>query len=97
MTDHTADLNIDFEDEGLAVEPISQWILFKTRFGRHRLAMISAVILAIIIGAAIFADLLPLESPTAEFVDADGRPLVRTAPRSDFIFGTDTLGRAVLA
>ena len=97
MTDHTADLNIDFEDEGLAVEPISQWILFKTRFGRHRLAMISAVILAIIIGAAIFADLLPLESPTAEFVDADGRPLVRTAPRSDFIFGTDTLGRDVLA
>jgi ABC-type dipeptide/oligopeptide/nickel transport system permease subunit len=97
MTDQTADLNIEYEDEGLAVEPIGQWDLFKARFTRHRLAMVSAVILAIIVGAAIFADLLPLEDPTAEFVDADGRPLVRAGPRSEFVFGTDTLGRDVLA
>jgi peptide/nickel transport system permease protein len=102
MTDHTADLAIgpqdpDFEAEGLSVEPISQWDLFTGRFTRHRLAMVSAVILTIIVGAAIFADFLPLQDPTADFVDASGRPLVRVGPRSDFIFGTDTIGRDVLS
>jgi peptide/nickel transport system permease protein len=99
MTDHTADLALgaDLEAEGLSVEPISQWDLFKARFTRHRLAMISAAVLIIIVGAAIFADLLPLENPLREFKDSGGRPLIRVGPRSEFIFGTDTLGRDVLA
>ncbi|MEE8331300.1 MAG: ABC transporter permease [Acidimicrobiia bacterium] len=101
MTDHTIDRPVggpdDFEEEGLSVEPISQWDLFRARFGRHRLAMVSAFILSIIIFAAVFADVLPLSDPTVDFVDADGRPLVRAAPRADFIFGTDTIGRDVLS
>ncbi|MDH3730441.1 MAG: ABC transporter permease [Acidimicrobiia bacterium] len=100
MTDHTIQQPVggqDFEAEGLSVEPISQWDLFRARFGRHRLAMVSAFILFIIVFAAVFADVLPLADPTADFVDADGRPLVRAAPRADFIFGTDTIGRDVLS
>lgn len=100
MTDSTLDQPVGgqgFDDEGLAVEPISQWDLFRARFGRHRLAMVSAFVLFIIIFAALFADLLPLADPTVDFVDADGRPLVRAAPRADFIFGTDTIGRDVLS
>jgi peptide/nickel transport system permease protein len=97
MTDHALDPASDPDLDGLAIEPLSQWELAKTRFLRHRLAMVSTVILIIIVGSAIFADLLPLEDPTLEFVDTDGRPLVRVGPRASFIFGTDTLGRDLLA
>jgi len=34
--------------EGMAVEPVTQWDLFITRLRRHRLAMISAVILLVV-------------------------------------------------
>ncbi|NND03689.1 MAG: hypothetical protein HKN91_12975, partial [Acidimicrobiia bacterium] len=35
--------------EGMAVEPVTQWDLFITRLRRHRLAMISAVFLFIVL------------------------------------------------
>ncbi len=85
------------EAEGLAVEPITQWKLFWSRFRRHRLAMISAVILAIIVGAAVFAPLLPVRDPIQAFNDDTGRVLSNVAPSADHVFGTDTLGRDVLA
>lgn len=83
--------------EGMSVEPITQWKLFWTRFRRHRLAMISSVVLGIIVFAAIFADFLPLDDPTREFVDADGRILSNIEPSGDHPWGTDTLGRDVLS
>lgn len=83
--------------EGLSVEPITQWDLFRSRFARHRLAMIGALVLGIWVLLAIFADLLPLESPTDIQFAENGRPFVRTAPRSGFPLGTDDVGRDVLA
>ncbi len=93
------------EAEGMAVEPVTQWQLFWTRFRRHRLAMIAGFVLAVIVGAALFADLLPLRDPLEEWFDDNGRVLKEISPRFDsgvtgggaFYMGTDTLGRDVLA
>ena len=83
--------------EGLSVEPITQWDLFRTRFVRHRLAMIGALVLGMWVVLAIAADWLPLESPTDIQFSEGGRPFIRIAPRSGFPLGTDDVGRDVLA
>jgi peptide/nickel transport system permease protein len=86
------------ETEGMAVEPVTQWKLFRTRFARHRMAMLAVLVLAIIVAAAVFADFIPkLKNPFTEFEDANGRTLNLLAPRAQFPFGTDQLGRDVLA
>ncbi len=85
------------EAEGIAVEPITQWKLFWSRFRRHRLAMISALVLTIIVGSAVFAPLLPVKDPIDAFNDSTGRVLSNVEPSADHPFGTDTLGRDVLA
>ena len=83
--------------EGMAVEPVTQWRLFWTRFTHHRLAMWSALGLAIIVGGAVFADLLPLRDPIQQFSDATGRANNLLNPGGQFPFGTDRLGRDVLS
>ena len=83
--------------EGLSVEPITQWDLFRNRFLRHRLAMIGAVVLGIWVLLAILADVLPLESPTDIQFAENGRPFVRSSPRAEFPLGTDDVGRDVLS
>ncbi len=86
------------EAEGMSVEPITQWKLFWSRFRRHRLAIISASVLLVIVLAAIFAPVLPgLKDPIMEFKDSTGRVLSNVAPSTSHPFGTDTLGRDVLA
>lgn len=97
------------EVEGLSVEPITQWDLFTARLRRHRLAMMSAIFLAVVIlisfPYAFLAtcdkgvdecDLPQLWDHTQGQVDENGRRLVNIAPRADFPFGTDELGRDVL-
>jgi peptide/nickel transport system permease protein len=86
------------EAEGMAVEPVTQWKLFRTRFVRHRLAMMAAIALTLIVLLVVFADLVPgLKSPFTQFEDENGRALNLLAPRGDFLFGTDILGRDVMA
>ncbi len=85
------------EAEGLTVEPVSQWQLFRSRFIRHRLAMLAAVVLGIILLLAIFADLLPLQDPTEQLEDENGRIVNLFSPRGDYWFGTDELGQDVLS
>jgi ABC-type dipeptide/oligopeptide/nickel transport system permease subunit len=85
------------EAEGIAVEPLTQWRLFWTRFRRHRLAMIAAIVLAVIVGSALFADFLPIHDPYEDFADSTGRILSNVAPSAEHPLGTDTLGRDVLA
>lgn len=85
------------EAEGLAVEPITQWQLFKARFTRHRLAMFAAVVLGFIVLMAIFADFLPLARPTEQLEDANGRIVNLLSPRGEYWFGTDELGQDVLS
>ncbi len=98
--------------EGIAVEPITQWDLFWTRLRRHRLAMISAGFLLVIVLIALAAPLMtcaagvenqfcgkPLEhfAEQLQNPEAGGRLFVNIAPRGDFPFGTDELGRDVMA
>ena len=85
------------EAEGIAVEPVTQWKLFWTRFRRHRLAMIAGVVLVIIVGSALFADFLPIRDHIDEFTGETGRVLSNVEPSSAHPFGTDTLGRDMLA
>jgi len=100
MTDRV-DQNLEYqaldEAEGMSVEPVTQWKLFKTRFTRHRLAMAASIVLGIIVLMAVFADLLPLESPTQQLSDDDGRIVNLLSPRADYLFGTDELGQDVLS
>ncbi len=101
MTDLQTDPPVDplllsDEAEGIAVEPITQWKLFWSRFSRHRLAMASALVLFLIVAAAVLAPLLPIKDPIASFNDSTGRVLSNVEPSADHPFGTDTLGRDVL-
>ncbi len=84
------------EAEGIAVEPITQWKLFWSRFSRHRLAMASSLVLFIIVAAAVLAPLLPIKEPIRSFNDDTGRVLSNVEPSASHPFGTDTLGRDVL-
>jgi peptide/nickel transport system permease protein len=101
MTDRPSGSSVDYEAldlaEGISVEPLTQWKLFRTRFARHRLAMVSVFVLAIIVAAAVFADLLPLANPTQGISDSTGRLANLLSPRSQFWFGTDDLGRDLLS
>ena len=85
------------EVEGLTVEPVTQWQLFRTRFVRHRLAMLAAVVLGIILLLALFANFLPLQDPTEQLEDKNGRIVNLLSPRGEYWFGTDELGQDVLS
>ncbi len=85
------------EAEGLAVEPITQWHLFRARFTRHRLAMLAAAVLAVIVLLVVFADLLPLHNPTEQLEDENGRIVNLFSPRGEYWFGTDEIGQDVLS
>ena len=93
---------IDFRaldaSEGMTVEVVTQWKLFRARLGRHRLALGSALTLALIVIVVFGADLIPgIGDPITELKDSDGRALNLLAPRSGLWFGTDILARDVLA
>ncbi len=73
------------EAEGLSVEPITQWDLFRTRLRRHRLAMIAAGVLVflfiVVFGAALWESFGWIDDPAARLIDADGRTLRNIQPR----------------
>ena len=83
----------------MTVEPITQWKLFRTRFGRHRLAMLATVVLLLLVIAVLFAGTaIPgLKDPFTQFEDENGRTLNLLPPRGQFPFGTDQLGRDVMS
>lgn len=82
-----AELDAIYE-QGLQIEARSQWQLARRRFFRHKLAMVSLVVLALIFGAAIFAETIaPYEYSEQNFADAS------VGPTADHYFGTDQLGR----
>lgn len=96
--------------EGMAVEPITQWDLFIARLRRHRLAMVSTIFLfVVIIISFIIGPLLSCDKGAVEcnfpqlwdytdgLRDDNDRLLVNIAPRGEIPFGTDELGRDVLA
>lgn len=97
------------EAEGISAEPVSQWDLFRNRLKRHRLAMLSAGFLAIVISVSFLSPLVTcpkgepfcdgklLQHPDQKLPDETGRLLVNIAPRGSLPLGTDELGRDVLS
>jgi len=73
------------ETEGMAIEPITQWDMFWTRLRRHRLAMISAGVMAFLVVVVLAAPLMEsagwIDSPLERLVDDNGRTLRNIAPR----------------
>ena len=61
------------------------------RFRRHRLAMVSLVVLAVLGGAALFAPIIAPYDPDALVGPFSG------APSKEFLLGTDQIGRDVLS
>ena len=76
--------------EGLEIKPRSQWDLARARFLRHKLAMGSLVVLAIIFAAGIVAPALtPYEFDVIDLPQAELGPTLQDR----HWFGTDELGR----
>jgi peptide/nickel transport system permease protein len=75
-------------ESGLEIEVRSQWYYARKRFLRHRLAVVSLVILIIILGAGLLA---PWVAPYS-FEGYDVNSL-EAAPSLAHPFGTDLLGR----
>lgn len=76
--------------EGLEVTPVTQWQMFRRKFLRHTLAMVSVVVLAVIFGAAMNAErVAPYGFDELDLPNASQAP---TLEDSHF-FGTDRLGR----
>ena len=80
---------IAFADEG---KPLSQWLLFRRRFLRHKLAVASAIILILITIAVVFAPVFSTYEPTQQDLAN-----IRKPPNGEHWFGTDNLGRDVFS
>lgn len=77
-------------ESGLEVEVHSQWYYARKRFLRHRLAVVSLIILVLILGAGLLA---PYIAPYS-FEGYDVNSIEQGPTLSGFhIFGTDLLGR----
>jgi peptide/nickel transport system permease protein len=88
---HEAGRSLVYES-GLEVEVRSQWTYARRRFFRHRLAVISLVVLILILGAGAFA---PWVAPYSfEGYDINS---IQQAPSWHHPFGTDLLGRDYLS
>jgi peptide/nickel transport system permease protein len=94
----SSDLSLEYES-GLEVEARSQWAYVRMRFFRHRLAVVSLVVLVLIALVGVFApQLAPYgydEIPPVEtFAETQN-----LAPTLDgwHLFGTDQLGRDYLS
>ena len=77
-------------EQGLQIQARSQWQLARRRFFRHKLAMASLLVLAIIFGAAIFAEqIAPHAYQAQDFPHSSIGPTLE----HQHYFGTDQLGR----
>ena len=76
--------------EGLAIKPRSQWQLFRRRFLRHKLAMISLLLLLLICGAALMAErVAPYGYTQIDLLNRSQPPTLE----DQHYFGTDKIGR----
>ncbi len=74
----------------LSAKPLTPTLLAWRRFRRHKLALISAVVLLLIVALAVFAPLLTKFTPTQS---GTGTPL--KGPTGAHLMGTDQIGRDV--
>src|SRR6476646_8331295 len=87
--DPSAELTYQY---GLEVEARSQWAYARRRFFRHRLALGSLIVLLLIFGAGVFANVLAPYSYTQINLDA-----LSAKPSVHHLFGTDSAGRDSLS
>jgi peptide/nickel transport system permease protein len=89
------------EDADRLPEHQSQLALVWRQLKRDRLALLGAVIVALLVLVAIFADVLAPYDPTVPFDDGltlQGMPVPSTLPESSqFILGSDSSGRDLLS
>jgi ABC-type dipeptide/oligopeptide/nickel transport system permease subunit len=77
-------------EHGLELKSRSQWAYARRRFFRHRLAMASLVVLALILLAGVFAPLItPYPFAAQDFANSGQPPTFK----AHHYFGTDVLGR----
>ncbi|MDP9304546.1 MAG: ABC transporter permease [Actinomycetota bacterium] len=77
-------------EHGLELKSRSQWAYARRRFFRHRLAMVSLVVLAVILLAGVFAPLItPYPFAAQDFANSGQPPTFK----AHHYFGTDVLGR----
>jgi peptide/nickel transport system permease protein len=77
-------------ESGLELKARSQWGYARRRFFRHRLAMVSLVVLVIILGAGVFAGAVaPYAYDAQDFENSGIAPTLK----DKHYFGTDVLGR----
>ncbi len=90
MPEHTADPGPLVRDERELPDygQAPEWLTVLRRFGRHRTAVVSAVVLAIVVACAALADLIAPYGATEQHLDR-----ILESPSRDFLLGTDTLGR----
>jgi ABC-type dipeptide/oligopeptide/nickel transport system permease subunit len=86
-----SDLTLTY-DSGLELKARSQWTYARMRFFRHKLAVVSLIVLGIVAIVALFPGVFAPEGPN----DQD---LLNIAaePSRDHLFGTDLLGRDYLS
>jgi peptide/nickel transport system permease protein len=73
-------------------KPLSQWLLFRRRFLRHKIAVVSLVVLTLLVLVVIFAPALSKYDPVAQDLTN-----LRKPPDGTHWFGTDNLGRDLFA
>jgi ABC-type dipeptide/oligopeptide/nickel transport system permease subunit len=77
-------------EQGLDIKARSQWALARRRFLRHKLAVVSLVVLILIFAAGIFAErIAPYSFSEQNFTDSNLAPTFF----HHHYFGTDVLGR----
>ena len=77
-------------ESGLEIKARSQWAYARRRFFRHRLAMVSLILLLVIFGAGAFANVVaPYKYDAINLLDQNSEP---TFHHKHF-FGTDQIGR----
>jgi len=74
--------------EGPAHAQAPEWLTVLRRFRRHRAAVLSAVVLAIVVACAALAEVIAPHGATEQHLDRILEP-----PNRDFLLGSDTLGR----
>jgi peptide/nickel transport system permease protein len=88
----------ELDRESLAkVKEESYLRIIWTRFRRHKLAVVSMVVLIIIILACVFAPLIAPYDPVKSQKDENGAIIKNAPPSAQFYMGTDAIGRDVFS
>lgn len=81
----------------LTVEEENQWIVVWRRFRKHKLALAGAIVILSMIVVSVLAPIVAPYNPIQQNVDAQGDRLRNASPSTDYLMGTDSIGRDVFS